>query len=106
MEKILVNSYGECISFNTDTNSIRRVSDGEYNTYLRSFAVANEDGQVISVDEVVDVKAGDLIFIFRIYDEELHRERQRILVVSDPTVKHDMEQIMKFCEEIASKRTK
>lgn len=106
MEKILVNSYGECIKFDTDTNSIRYVSDGEYNTYLRSFVVANEDGQVISTDEVIDVKAGDLIFIFRIYDEELHRERQRILVVSDPTVKHDMKQIMQFCEEIASKRTK
>lgn len=106
MEKILVSSYDEFVKFNTDTNSIRPVSDGEYDTYLRSFVVASEDGQVISTDEVIDVKAGDLIFIFRIYDEELHRERQRILVVSDPTVKHDMEQIMQFCEEIASKRTK
>lgn len=106
MEKILVNSYGECIKFDTENNSIKYVSDGEYNTYLRSFVVASEDGQVISSDEVYDVKAGDLVFIFRIYDEEIHRERQRVLVISDNSVKHDMEQIMQFCEEIASKRTK
>lgn len=59
MEKILINKRGEAISFNTESNSITPMIDNiTCNLYQ-----ADKDGQVVTNNEVIDVKKENLYYI-------------------------------------------
>lgn len=84
MEKILVNNYGGAISFNTDTNAITpKLTNVDCNIYR-----ADSDGQVITTNEVIDVKAGEFILTcVRYYD---NKDEVKVVVISDPAAIHDL----------------
>ena len=51
MDKLLINQYGNAILYKVDTNSIENVSD---NLECRTIYVTQQDGQVITEEEVID----------------------------------------------------
>lgn len=84
MEKILVNNYGEAISFNTNTNAVTpKLTNINCNIYR-----ADSDGQVITTDEVIDVKAGEFVLICTRWDGD--KNEIKVVVISDPAAIHDL----------------
>lgn len=87
MDKLLVNKYQDSILFNEETNSIVELpSDID----CRTCFVAQNDGQVISTTEVVDYKAGDVIFILSFYEEITKQWLNKIIVSNDVVAKDDI----------------
>lgn len=84
MEKILINNYGKPIAFNTETNCI---SPGLNNIECRLY-VANNDGQVITNKEVIDVKKGEIILTT--YSWENDEPTVKVVVISDNAAMHDI----------------
>lgn len=84
MEKILVNNYGEAISFNTNTNAVTpKLTNINCNIYR-----ADSDGQVITTDEVIDVKAEEFVLICTRWDG--NKNEIKVVVISDPAAIHDL----------------
>ena len=84
MEKILINNYGEAISFNVDANAITpKLTNIDCNIYR-----ADSDGQVITTDEVIDVKAGEFVLTCTRWDD--NKNTIRVVVISDPVAIHDL----------------
>ena len=81
MDKLLIDQYGNAILYKVDTNSIKNVSD---NFECRTMYVAQQDGQVITEEEVIDYKLGDIILILSKYDTI------RPIVCSDAFAKDDL----------------
>ncbi len=57
MDKLLIDKYGECQLYNTDTNSLGEVPSG---IELRAAYFATAPGQAITSTEVVDYYEGDV----------------------------------------------
>lgn len=84
MEKILINNYGEAIGFNVDTNAITpKLTNIDCNIYR-----ADSDGQVITTDEVIDVKAGEFVLTCTRWDD--NKNIIKVVVISDPAAIHDL----------------
>lgn len=84
MEKILVNNYGEAICFNTNTNAVTpKLTNIDCNIYR-----ADSDGQVITTDEVIDVKAGEFILTATTWLD--NKSTVKVVVISDPAAIHDL----------------
>lgn len=84
MEKILVDNYGDVISFNTESNSI----SPKLNDLDCKLHIANADGQVISKHEVINVKKGEIILTAYTWvnDEPI----VKVIVISDNAAIHDV----------------
>lgn len=84
MEKILINNYGEAIGFNVDANAITtKLINIDCNIYR-----ADSDGQVITTDEVIDVKAGEFVLVCTKWDN--NKNVVKAVVISDPAAIHDL----------------
>ena len=84
MEKILINKRGEAVSFNTESNSITPMID---NTSC-SLYQADKDGQVITNNEVIDVKKGEFILHCRLWQGS--RFITKTVIKSDPVTIYDL----------------
>lgn len=84
MEKILVNKYGDAIRFNEEANAI---SDTAMNIDC-TLSRASKDGQVITDNEVIDIKEGEFTLILREWDG--NKNCVKALVISDPVAIHDL----------------
>lgn len=91
MDKLLIDKYGECQLYNTDTNSLGEVPSG-IETRAAYFATA--PGQAITSTEVVDYYEGDLVLVVVYYGKNT---RTKIIVVNDAVAKDD---IQRWFEEI------
>ena len=65
MDKLLIDQYGNAILYKVDTNSIKNISD---NFECRTIYIAQQDGQIITEEEVIDYKLGDIVLILSKYD--------------------------------------
>ncbi|YP_010509754.1 hypothetical protein OJM10_gp23 [uncultured phage cr105_1] len=84
MEKVLINKRGEAISFNTESNSITPMIDNiTCNLYL-----TNKDGQVVTNNEVIDVKKGEFILYCRLWLKDKYITKT--VIISDPTTTYDL----------------
>lgn len=89
MEKLLINSYGSAISFNTESNAIKeKLSHIECEIYK-----VEEDGQVITPDEVIDVKKGEYVLIKTGWDTT--KIFVKAVIISDPVIVHDLDELYK-----------
>lgn len=99
MEKIIVNQWGEITQFDTETNTIISSQDDRYNCSVKYFCRACSNGQVITNDEVIDVNAGDIILTVSVYSEKEEKHKAKVLVISDPTIAYDVEQLINYVNE-------
>lgn len=84
MEKVLINKRGEAISFNTESNSITPMIDNiTCNLYQ-----TNKDGQVVTNNEVIDVKKGEFILYCRLWQKDKYIIKT--VIISDPTTTYDL----------------
>ena len=87
MEKIIINSYGDAIALNTETNEIREKIDGlSYDTVIK----AHEDAQVITKNEIVNVNKGEWIITVHSWGDK--GPRAKAIVISDPATIHDLDE--------------
>lgn len=90
MEKILVNRYGEAISFNTDLNAITpMLANIDCHIYK-----AETDGQVITSDEVIDIKKGEFALVCVCWNNG--KNVVKAIVISDPAAIHDLGEWYEF----------
>lgn len=90
MEKIIVNRYGEAISFNTDLNAITpTLSNIDCRIYK-----AEADGQVITLNEVIDIKKGEFVLICTHWVDD--KNIVKAVVISDPAAIHDLGEWYEF----------
>lgn len=90
MEKILVNRYGEAISFNTDLNALTpMLTDINCNIYK-----AETDGQVITPNEVIDIKKGEFVLTCIHWND--NKSVVKAVVISDPAAIHDLGEWYEF----------
>lgn len=87
MDKLLIDQYGNAILYKVDTNSIKNISD---NFECRTMYVAQQDGQVITEEEVIDYKLGDIILILSKYDSISNKWTLKPIVCSDAFAKDDL----------------
>lgn len=87
MEKLLVGEYGDLILFNEENNSI--IKKPEY-LECRSAFIAQNAGQVITSNEVVDYNAGEVVLILRSWDELTKKDKFKVTVCSDLSAKDDL----------------
>ena len=87
MEKYIVNQYGDVTKYNTDDNTVFYPKHDEC-----TWHVINEDSQVISDEEVIDTKAGDVILVFTKWIAEDNRNIKKVIVLSDPMANHDVKE--------------
>lgn len=90
MEKIIVNKYGEAISFNTDLNAITpMLTSIDCNIYK-----AEADGQVITSNEVIDIKKGEFALVCTCWSND--KNIVKAVVISDPAAIHDLGEWYEF----------
>lgn len=90
MEKILVNRYGEAISFNTDLNAITpMLANIDCHIYK-----TETDGQVITSDEVIDIKKGEFALVCVCQNNG--KNVVKAIVISDPAAIHDLGEWYEF----------
>ncbi len=86
MDKLLINQYGNAILYKVDTNSLENISDAE----CRTVYIAQQDGQVITEEEVIDYKQGDVILVLSKYDSVSSKWTLKPIVCSDAFAKDDL----------------
>lgn len=87
MEKLLVGEYGDLILFNEESNSIVKKPES---LECRSVFIAQNAGQVITSDEVVNYNAGELVLILRAWHELTKKDKYKVVVCSDLSAKDDL----------------
>lgn len=87
MDKLLIDQYGNAILYKVDTNSIKNISD---DFECRTMYVAQQDGQVITEEEVIDYKSGDIVLILSKYDSISSKWALKPIVCSDAFAKDDL----------------
>lgn len=87
MDKLLINQYGNAILYKVDTNSIKNIS-GVFE--CRTIYIAQQDGQVITEEEVIDYKSGDIVLILSKYDSVSDKWTLKPVVCSDAFAKDDL----------------
>lgn len=87
MEKLLVGEYGDLILFDEENNSIVKKPES---LECRSAFIAQNAGQVITSDEVVDYNAGEVVLILRAWHESTKKDKYKIVICSDLSAKDDL----------------
>ncbi len=87
MEKYILSQYGDITVYNTDGNTVFYPKYNDCRIYI-----ADEDTQIISMDEVTDVKTGDIILVLYKYDSATDSTLQKTIVVTDPMALHDLKE--------------
>lgn len=87
MDKLLIDQYGNAILYKVDTNSIKNISD---NFECRTIYIAQQDGQIITEEEVIDYKLGDIVLILSKYDTISSKWNLKPIVCSDAFAKDDL----------------
>lgn len=87
MEKIIVGNRGDMLAFNTETNVVREKVNGLYSD---SMIKAEEDAQVITKEEVINVNKGEWIIAFRSWTGK--GAKIKVIVISDPATVHDLDE--------------
>ena len=85
MDKLLVNRWNDVICFDQEHNALKNTLN---DIDIRSIYLAEKDGQVITQNEVVDYKAGDIILILSKWCK--NNNKQKIIVVTDAVAKDDI----------------
>lgn len=94
MEKLLIDSCGDYIVYDPDTNSIKDLPTckSSRELYLYEIYVADDAGQAITDREVIDYNKGDLVIMLYFFKGE---ERiNKVLVCSDPFVAADFNKVL------------
>lgn len=91
MNKLLVNRQGDCVIYDTETNSVGSIPYREQ-VFLNDIYVATEDGQAITTTEVVDYNKGDVILLLYYYDDKSNRI-DKVLVSSDLSLRDDTKEL-------------
>lgn len=94
MEKVLVNKYGDCIVYDTEKNAIVKTSERYCSD--KTLIKLDVDGQVITKNRVIDVKAGDIIIPQTFYSEKEKDTICEVIVVHDPVAAYDLEELEKL----------
>lgn len=98
MEKIIVSNCGDILAFNTETNAVREKADGLYSD---SMIKAEEDAQVITKEEVINVNKGEWVIAFRSWTGK--GAKTKVIVISDPAVIHDLDEWKKELDALNNK---
>lgn len=85
MDKLLVNQWNDVICFDLERNALKNALN---DIDIRSIYLAEKDGQVITQNEVVDYKAGDIILVLSKWHKD--QNKQKIVVVTDVVAKDDI----------------
>lgn len=85
MDKLLVNQWNDVICFDQEHNALKNAPN---DIDIRSIYLAEKDGQVITQNEVVDYKAGDIILVLSKWYKD--HNKQKIIVVTDAVAKDDI----------------
>ena len=85
MDKLLVNQWNNVICFDQEHNALKNTLN---DIDIRSIYLAEKDGQVITQNEVVDYKAGDIILVLSKWQKDYNK--QKIIVVTDVVAKDDI----------------
>ena len=85
MDKLLVNQWNDVICFDQEHNALKNAPN---DIDMRSIYLAEKDGQVITQNEVVDYKAGDIILVLSKWYKD--HKKQKIIVVTDVVAKDDI----------------
>lgn len=85
MDKILVDQWNSLICFNQDQNTLKKIP---HDIDIRNIYLAERDGQVITQDEVVDYKAGDIVLVLSKWYND--RNKQKVIIVTDVVAKDDV----------------
>lgn len=87
MEKILVSKYGDMMAFDTETNAL---SNPPENINCNGIYKCTKQGQIITKKEVIDINPGEYVLrlsAWGVNGEDL----MKCIVISDPTVVHDLD---------------
>ena len=98
MEKIVVSKHGDIIALNTETNVTRGKVDGLYSD---SMIKAEEDAQVITKEEVINVNKGEWVIAFRSWTGK--GAKTKVIVISDPAAIHDLDEWKKELDALNNK---
>lgn len=98
MEKIIVSNCGDILAFNTETNAVREKADGLYSD---SMIKAEEDAQVITKEEVININKGEWVIVFRKWTSK--GAKIKVIVISDPAAVHDLDEWKKEFDALNSK---
>lgn len=99
MEKIIINPWGDLTQFDTETNIVIKNQQSRYSFSIKDFCRVRSNGQVITDDEVIDVKAGDVVLSASVYSKKEEKYKAKVLVISDPTIAYDVEQLINYVNE-------
>lgn len=97
MEKVLINKHGDYMIYDTQKNSLAYSS--EKYTCDRRLIKLRTDGQVITENEVIDVKAGDIVIPQSFYSRKEEKYICKVVVISDATASYDLEEIERIKRE-------
>ncbi len=87
MEKIIVSNQGDILAFNTETNAMREKANGLYSD---SMIKAEEDAQVITKEEVININKGEWVIVLRTWTGK--GAKIKVIVMSDPATIHDLDE--------------
>lgn len=76
MDRLLVDKYGETLCFDQDSNTLKSLPES---IDFRKVFIADQDGQAISKDEIVDYKKGDIVITAYSYNTD----HVKIIVITD-----------------------
>lgn len=94
MEKLLVNEYGDCILYNIELNSIKSTPGDAVD--VRNIFMAENDGQIVTENEVIDYKKGDLLLMVNRWNKDQSKYIVKAIVVTDIMARDD---VMRFMQE-------
>lgn len=97
MEKVLINNHGDYMIYDTQKNSL--VNTSERYSLDRRLIRLRTDGQVITQDEVIDVKAGDIVIPQSFYSKKEEKYICKVVIISDATASYDLEEIERIKKE-------
>lgn len=83
--------------YDTQKNSL--VNTSERYSLDRRLIRLRTDGQVITQDEVIDVKAGDIVIPQSFYSKKEEKYICKVVVISDATASYDLEEIERIKKE-------
>ena len=102
MEKVLINNHGEYMIYDTQKNSL--IGTSERYSLDRKLIRLRTDGQVITENEVIDVKAGDIVIPKSFYSKKEEKYICKVVVISDATASYYLEEIERIKREQKKKK--
>lgn len=90
----MVTSDGD-ISVLKDDNCFKTVTK-RYDCTSRNLYKARVDSQVITEDEVLDIKAGSIVMACPFYSRKEEKQICKVVIVNDPTAAYDIDALDKL----------